>query len=302
MAQRRMFNLNLVSSDDFCDLPHSAQTLYLHLNLSADDDGIVGNPERLMRSLKIQKRHLTLLMDKGYILRFDSGVVAIRHWCLHNQIRKDRRVKSRYQTELSKLKINNEDAYDILENTEENGILCQPNDGENAPQYSIVEDSIVKESIGEESIGKKSVDKESEEKNSLEKLRSVLDSLEKNSIEKSRIEEGDAGKGHFDFEPMPECIDNIRTFAEAAVANITPLCRKYMDTLNDKDREKYNDFLFNLSVFILTKHRRVDYTDFVRYNEERGWIGQNGESVITNFRKYVEIWEANDPKAHKRRY
>lgn len=38
---RRMFHSDIVESDAFLDLPFSAQALYLHLGMAADDDGFV---------------------------------------------------------------------------------------------------------------------------------------------------------------------------------------------------------------------------------------------------------------------
>lgn len=37
MAERRMFALKITDSDAFLDMPKSAQALYFHLGLRADD-------------------------------------------------------------------------------------------------------------------------------------------------------------------------------------------------------------------------------------------------------------------------
>lgn len=51
MAQKRMFTMKIVDSDAFLDMPMSAQCLYFHLNMRADDDGFIGNPKRIMRTV-----------------------------------------------------------------------------------------------------------------------------------------------------------------------------------------------------------------------------------------------------------
>lgn len=45
MAERRMFSKTIINSDLFLDLPSSAQNLYFHLSLNADDEGFVNSPK-----------------------------------------------------------------------------------------------------------------------------------------------------------------------------------------------------------------------------------------------------------------
>lgn len=90
MAERRMFNKVLMFSDLFTRLHHNAKLLYIYINLHADDDGICGNPQALARLYGCSKSHIQALIDGGWLLPFDTGEVAVAHWHLHNQIRKDR--------------------------------------------------------------------------------------------------------------------------------------------------------------------------------------------------------------------
>ncbi len=103
MAKRRMLNIGIMTSDDFLKLSIKAQLIYLHLNLNADDDGLVGNPIGITRILGIPRKYLEELKAGGYIIEFSSGVVAVTHWHAHNQIRKDRYTESRYVNELCSL-------------------------------------------------------------------------------------------------------------------------------------------------------------------------------------------------------
>lgn len=276
MAQRRMLNVNLISSDDFCNLPHMAQLLYLHLNMNADDDGLVGNATRIMRSLGIQKRYLATLTDNGYLIPFESGVVAITHWHCNNHIRKDRYVKTRYINELSKLKIDNGEIYKLLDFPGENGTFGQPNDNQSAPQYSID-----KESIGKNSLEKDSIDKLSKEK--VRKEESVDDSA-------------------FEFEEIQCNNPNIQLLAEHAVSSTALRSKAYTDTLTEKQKEKYNKFLYSLNMYLMINHKPIDVDAFIKYNEDRRWKGRNGESVITNYKEYVEYWERNENPTPKRLY
>lgn len=276
MAQRRMLNVNLISSDDFCNLPHMAQLLYLHLNMNADDDGLVGNATRLMRSLGIQKRYLAALTDKEYLISFESGVVAITHWHYNNHIRKDRYVKTRYINELSKLKIDNGEIYKLLDFPEEIGTFGRPNDNQSAPQYSIDKISIDKDSLEKNSIGKP-------------------------SIEKVRREES-ADDSAFEFEEEHCNNPNIQLLAEHAVSSSALRSKAYTDTLTEEQKEKYNKFLYSLNMYLMKNHKCIDVDAFVKYNEDRRWKGKNGESVITNYKEYVEYWERNENPTPRRLY
>ena len=90
MAKRRMIDKNLIESDAFLDMPISSQNLYFHLLLQADDDGFVDAPNKVMRMIGASKDDLRVLSVKKYIIAFDNGIIVIRHWNIHNHIRKDR--------------------------------------------------------------------------------------------------------------------------------------------------------------------------------------------------------------------
>lgn len=90
MAERRMFAKSLIDSDIFLDLPISTQNLYFHLCMRADDDGFVGNPKRIQSLIGVSDIDYKLLLAQKFILEFESGVIVITHWKMHNYIRKDR--------------------------------------------------------------------------------------------------------------------------------------------------------------------------------------------------------------------
>ena len=96
MAKRRMFSVEIVESDAFCVLPSSAQTLYFHLCMNADDDGFVDKWKSILRYLKIKSGMLDTLIDTGYVIEFANDVLLIADWRRHNTIKLDRYAKSSY--------------------------------------------------------------------------------------------------------------------------------------------------------------------------------------------------------------
>ncbi len=104
MAQRRMFSLKVVDTDAFMDMPLSAQALYFHLGMRADDDGFVSNARRIQRLVGAADDDLKLLLMKRFILAFDgSSVIVIKHWRLNNYVKGDRYNPTLYQEEKNSL-------------------------------------------------------------------------------------------------------------------------------------------------------------------------------------------------------
>ena len=103
MAQRRMFSLKVVDTDAFMDMPLSAQALYFHLGMRADDDGFVSNARRIQRVVGASDDDFKILLMKRFLLTFESGVIVVKHWKLHNYIPKDRYTPTLYQEEKQSL-------------------------------------------------------------------------------------------------------------------------------------------------------------------------------------------------------
>lgn len=113
MANRRMFAKTIIDSDAFLDMPPSSQVLYFHLAMRADDDGFINNPKSIMRVVGAKDDDIKLLIAKRFIIPFDSGVVVIKHWRIHNYIQKDRYTETKYLTEKNQLIINEKNAYSL---------------------------------------------------------------------------------------------------------------------------------------------------------------------------------------------
>jgi hypothetical protein len=161
MAKRRMFNIDLMTSDKVLRLSPRAQLLYLQLNLHADDDGLVGNSMGIIRILNIPKKILTELEDEGFLIIFESGVVAITHWFIHNQIRRDRYSETRYFEELSQLTIE-KGRYVLIENSAKEPTEAQFFGNHLATQVSVEEYSPEKERLEQFSLEKDSSAERSE--------------------------------------------------------------------------------------------------------------------------------------------
>lgn len=100
MARRRMLMIDVMESDSFITLTPSAQALYLHLNMNADDDGVVGKWKTLLRSLSIRTIHLDALINADFVLKLDGDILLITDWPSHNKIRADRYTPGRYKNEV----------------------------------------------------------------------------------------------------------------------------------------------------------------------------------------------------------
>lgn len=111
MAERRMFAKTIIDSDAFLDMPMSAQCLYFHLGMRADDDGFLNNPKKVQRMVGASDDDFKLLILKRFVIVFESGVMVIKHWRLHNYIQKDRYKPTVYQEEKALLTIKENGVY-----------------------------------------------------------------------------------------------------------------------------------------------------------------------------------------------
>lgn len=144
MAERRMFSKKVTDSDAFIEMSSAAQALYFHLNQGADDDGFNNQIQIAMLKAHASTDDLKILMAKNFVIRFECGVIVIKHWRMHNTLRKDRYTPTNFQEELRQLGLKDNGAYTIG---------CQ-SVSERLPDGcpSIGKDRLVKDSVGEESI------------------------------------------------------------------------------------------------------------------------------------------------------
>ncbi len=105
MANKRMFSLDVVDTDQFLEMPVTTQALYFHLGMRADDDGFISSPRKTMKIANCTNDDLRLLISKGYIIPFETGIVVITDWKKNNFIRNDRYKPTQYQKELKTLSV-----------------------------------------------------------------------------------------------------------------------------------------------------------------------------------------------------
>lgn len=111
MANKRMFSIGIIDSDQFLDMSMEARLLYYDLGMRADDDGFVNSPKKIMRITKVTDKSLDELEDKGFIFRFTSGVLVIRHWNINNNMRKDTYHETSYTEEKAQLVLDSASIY-----------------------------------------------------------------------------------------------------------------------------------------------------------------------------------------------
>ena len=139
MAERRMFSKRVTDTDVFLDMPLSAQALYFHLNMNADDDGFVDKVKKITRSIGCRDDDLKLLIAKQFIFGFDSGVIVISNWYIHNYIRKDRYHETLYTKEKKQLSV------DESGNYFKNSSLGQPVVNQRLPEDRLGKDRLGKD-------------------------------------------------------------------------------------------------------------------------------------------------------------
>jgi len=174
VAERRMFAKVIVDTDAFLDMPLSAQALYFHLGIRADDEGFVSSPKRIQRLIGAADDDLKLLIAKRFVLAFQSGVIVIKHWRISNALRKERIKPTLYQEEKSTLYLKPDGAYtdhpvDVVPELPEDGDKgfpecrqddaqvspeCHPGDAKMSQQYR----------LGKYKVGKSRLGKDSKEK------------------------------------------------------------------------------------------------------------------------------------------
>lgn len=156
MAERRMFAKKITESDAFLDMPSSTQMLYFHLSMNADDDGFVNNPKKIQRMCGASDDDFKLLIAKSFVILFESGIIVIKHWKMHNYIQSDRYRPTDYVDEKSMLGVKKNKAYTLDESKMYTKCIQDVSVGKDSiGKVRLGEDSIVKDSKGESVRGEK---------------------------------------------------------------------------------------------------------------------------------------------------
>lgn len=169
MAEKRMFSKSIIDSDEFLDMPLSAQALYFHLSMRADDDGFINGPARIQRTIGCSPDDFKLLLVKRFLIQFETGVVVIRHWRIHNYIAKDRYHETMYIEEKERLFVDANKAYSLEPTSQKlfkNKVINLQNNNDISLYPSCIQN--VYNLDTQISIDKNRLDKSSIDKNSIE--------------------------------------------------------------------------------------------------------------------------------------
>ena len=182
MGDRRMMTRKVTDDDHFINLSSSAQALYLHLSMSADDDGFCNQVSICMFRAHASMTDLQALLDNRYLLQFESGVIVIKHWRMANSLRKDRYTPTRYKEELAQLAVKENGAYTLKNDGCQmvaNGLPdgCQMV-AERLPQYNLSKDKISKVNTSKE----RAAGKPRTRMNKTERNLSILEALTGNGV------------------------------------------------------------------------------------------------------------------------
>jgi len=131
-----MFSLQIVDTDAFLEMPMSSQLLYFHFAMRADDEGFVGNPKKIIKMVGSNEDDFKVLIAKRFLLAFESGIVVIKHWLIHNSIRLDRFNPTSHQKEKAQIKTAENKAYTEVDTTR------QPSGNQSLPQVKLIEGNI----------------------------------------------------------------------------------------------------------------------------------------------------------------
>jgi hypothetical protein len=146
-----MFAKTIIDSDAFLEMPTTSQLLYFHLAMRADDDGFVNKPKSLMRMVGCKDDDLKLLFVKKFLIPFESGVVVIKHWKIHNYIRKDTYTETKYKEEKSTLELDENSAYRIAETSPLH--ICDESVTSPSTQDRLGKDRLGEDRVGEDREG-----------------------------------------------------------------------------------------------------------------------------------------------------
>lgn len=267
MAEKRMFSQKIIDSDAFFDMPLTAQALYFHLAMRADDDGFINNPRTIQRMLGSSEEDLKLLIAKRFLIAFEGGIVVIKHWKIHNNIRKDRYKPTQYQNLLELLEVKSNKSYTEKRNVSNPEPACNQSGSKMDPQYSIY-------------------------KNRLGKIREEEISTNEVCTKKSDCQPNDnqttTNRQPNDNQPVPQySIDKIR-----------------LDKIREEEisiegeNEKFSPpspTLLQIENYIKVNNLNVDAEKFYNYYNGKNWLTKNGNKF--DWKKKLSEWHENETKS-----
>ena len=157
-----MFAKTIIDSDAFLEMPMSARLLYYDLAMRADDDGFINSPRKIMKFVGATNDDMNILIARKFIIPFDNGVVVIKHWRIHNYIRKDTYNETSYKEQKALLELDENKAYRLSNDLSVDGSLTQVSIGKVSIDNILCSNSLNEQEIEEQK--KKKIEKQQMEK------------------------------------------------------------------------------------------------------------------------------------------
>ena len=267
MASKRMINLTVIDTDAFLEMPLSTQALYFHLNLRADDDGFVGSPKIICRTVGASDDDLKLLIAKRFIIIFEDGVIVIKHWRMHNTLSVNRYKETNYTEDKALLKLKTNNSYTL-------------GDGKTIDDSRLIE------------MSKRQVDaSKTKNRRTIDEQKTNTDN---NRIDKNSIEEISIDKNRIDKNRVDNKEKSIKEKDAAKAA--APVKHKYGEynnvLLTDEELDKliaefpdYQKRIENLSNYIASTGKKYKS----HYATIRNWARRDGEKQNVKGAKAQEL-------------
>ena len=310
MAERRMLSRTILDSDKFLDLPLTTQVLYIHLIMNADDDGFLNNSQKIIRMIGAAKKDFELLFSSDFIIDFENGICAVKHWKLHNYIRSDRYKPTVYQDELKRLIVAENKVYELVKYDVDKNInyeLVNYNVDKNINIDSNCElsesynfDDKINVFLGEKTYGIPT-DNHMETQNRLDEI-----SIDKDSIDKEYVEEKEENI-NFEYENseknsveilVNQEYENLENLEESndyfneiiskwnllGISSISCIKNTRRKLLKARIKEHGRDDVINAI-------EKIEKSSFLKGQNDRGWVITFDWFVKPN--NFIKVFEGN---------
>lgn len=115
MAQKRMYSKDVIDTERFYSLPAKSQLFYFHLGMHADCRGFV-EPKKISRLTGIKMNAIDALIERNFIIFFNSELVLISDWNVNNSIRESHEAPTQYTNEYNMLLLSDNGRYQLQPN------------------------------------------------------------------------------------------------------------------------------------------------------------------------------------------
>ncbi|MDU4803065.1 MAG: DNA replication protein [Clostridium butyricum] len=306
MAERRMLSRTILDSDKFLDMPLTTQALYIHLIMNADDDGFLNNSQKITRMIGAGKKDFELLISAEFIIDFNNGICAVKHWKLHNYIRSDRYKPTVYQDELSRLVIASNKVYEESKTYEKTKVyeadtnekLSYSNSDEIIPKAEIKgDDKSLRDNNVEDIIGKDNqqdifLESETEVNEESYKGEENYEFSEQKSVFSEEKVDGIPSDDHMETQNRLDEIsvdkDSIEKVMEKwnllGISNISCIKNTRQKLLKARIKEHSTDNVINAI-------GNIEKSSFLKGQNDRGWVITFDWFVKPN--NFIKVLEGN---------